>query len=133
MIFFFLFIKYPDTHMRPRRGNMMGGMISQPETRLGGREDSKNHKPELHQLLIKSRVFNLYPAKDLSPATDLMGLENDIPDTPTAGQTTITLANAACRASTTTRVSADAVRILNLLNAKVPTDHVGDNLLVLAE
>jgi len=62
-----------------------------------------------------------------------MGLENDIPDTPTARQTTITLTNAARQASTTTRVSADAVRMINLLNAKGSTDHVGDNLLVLAE
>jgi len=35
----------------------------------------------------------------------LMGLENDIPDTPTARQTTITLTN--------------AVRMINLVNAKV--------------
>jgi len=62
------------------------------------------------------------------------------PDTPTARQTkphtpqtTITLANAARQASTTTRVSADALRMVNLLNAKVPTDHDGGNLLVLAE
>ena len=34
-----------------------------------------------------------------------MGLENDIPDTPTVRQTTITLAN--------------AIRIIDLLNAKV--------------
>jgi len=34
-----------------------------------------------------------------------MGMENNIPDTPTARQTTITLAN--------------AVRMINLLNAKV--------------
>jgi len=47
-----------------------------------------------------------------------MGLENDIPGT---------------QASTTTRVSAEAVRMINLLNAKVSTDHVGGNLLVLAE
>jgi len=60
-----------------------------------------------------------------------MGLEKDIQDTPTARQTTITLANAACQASTNTRVSADAVRMINLLNAKVSTDHVGGNLLVL--
>ena len=59
-----------------------------------------------------------------------MSLENDISDTPTARQTTITLANAACQASTNTRVSADAV--INLLNAKVSTDHVSGNLLVLA-
>ena len=62
-----------------------------------------------------------------------MDLENDISDTPTTRQTTITLANAAWQASTNTRVSADAVRIINLLNAKVSTDHVGGNLLVLAE
>jgi len=62
-----------------------------------------------------------------------MDLENDIPDTPTARQTTITLANAAHQASTTNRVSADAVRIINLLNAKASMDHVGGNLLVLAE
>jgi len=68
-------------------------MMSQPETRLDGREDSKNHKLELHQLLTKSGVFNRYPTKDLPPATDLMGLENDIADTPTARQTTITLTN----------------------------------------
>jgi len=63
-----------------------------------------------------------------------MGPENDILDTPTARQTTITLANAACQASTTTRhgVSADAVRMINLLNSKVLTDYVGGNLLVLA-
>ena len=48
-----------------------------------------------------------------------MSVENDIPDTPTARQTTITLANATCQASTTTRISADAVRMINLLNAKV--------------
>jgi len=30
-----------------------------------------------------------------------------------------------------TRVSADALRMINLLNAKVSTDHVGSNLLVL--
>jgi len=69
-----------------------------------------------------------------------MGLENDIPDTTNARQTkshtpqtTVTLANAACQASTTTRVSADALRMINLLNAKVSTDHDGGNLLVLAE
>jgi len=62
-----------------------------------------------------------------------MGLENDIPDTPTTRQTTITLANVARQASTTTRVSADAVRMINLLNAKASTDHVNGNLLVLAE
>jgi len=56
-----------------------------------------------------------------------MSVENDIPDTPTARQTTITLANATCQASTTTRISADAVRMINLLNAKVSTDHVGGN------
>ena len=61
-----------------------------------------------------------------------MGLENDIQDTPTARQITITLPNAACQAFTNTRVSADAVRMINLLNAKVSTDHVGGNLLVLA-
>ena len=48
-----------------------------------------------------------------------MGLENDIPDTPSATQTTIKLA--------------DALRIISILNAKVPTDHDGGNLLVLAE
>jgi len=47
-----------------------------------------------------------------------MDMDNDIPDTPTARQTTITLANAACQVSTTTRVSANAVRMINLLNAK---------------
>ena len=47
----------------------------------------------------------------------------DIPDTPTARQTTITLTNAARQASTTTHVSADALRIMNLLNANVSTDH----------
>jgi len=62
-----------------------------------------------------------------------MGLENDIPDTPTARQTTITLANVARQASTTTRVSADAFRMINLLSAKVSKDHDGGNLLVLAE
>jgi len=62
-----------------------------------------------------------------------MGLENDIPDTPTARQTTITLASVAHQASKTTRVSADAVRMINLLNAKASTDHIGGNLLVLAE
>jgi len=61
-----------------------------------------------------------------------MGLEDDIPDTPAVRQTTITLANAAFQASTTTRVSADAVRIMYLLNAKVSTGHVGGNLLILA-
>jgi len=61
-----------------------------------------------------------------------MGMENDIPDTSTAKQNTITLANAACQVSTTTRVSANAVRMINLLNAKVSTDHAGGNLLVLA-
>ena len=94
----------------------------------GGRQQKP--QPELHQLLTKSGVFNLYPTKDLSPATDLMGLENVIPDTPTARQTTITLANVARQASTTTRVSADAVRMINLLNSM---GHVGGNLLVLAE
>jgi len=59
-----------------------------------------------------------------------MGLENYIPDTPNARQTAITLANAACQASTTTRVSANAVRMINLLNAKVSTDDVGGNLLL---
>jgi len=90
----------------------------------GGRQQKP--QPELHQLLTKSGIFNLYPTKDLSPATNLMGLENVIPDTPTARQTkphtpqtTITLANAACQASTTTRVSPDALRMINLLNAKV--------------
>jgi len=39
MIFFFPFFKYSDTHMRPR----WRGMMSQPETRLEGREDSKYH------------------------------------------------------------------------------------------
>jgi len=58
-----------------------------------------------------------------------MDLENDIPDTPIAKQSTITLANAACHASTTT---ADTIWMINLLNAKVSTDHVGVNLLVLA-
>jgi len=48
-----------------------------------------------------------------------MGLENDIPD-------------AARQASTTTRVSVKAVRMINLLNAKASTDQVGGNLLVLA-
>jgi len=69
-----------------------------------------------------------------------MGLENDIPDTPTARQTkphtpqtTITLANAAYQASTTTCVSANALRMINLLNAKGSTGHDGGNLLVLAE
>jgi len=90
-------------------------------------------QPELHLLLTKSGVFNLYPTKDLSPATDLMGLENDIPDTLTARQTTITLDNVAGQASTTTHVSADTVRMINLLNAKALTYHVGGNLLVLAE
>jgi len=61
-----------------------------------------------------------------------MGLENDISDTPTR-QTTITLANAARQASTTTRVSVDAVRMINLLNAKASPDHVSGNLLVLAD
>ena len=84
-------------------------------------------------MLTTSGVFNLYPTKDLSPATDLMDLENDIPDTPTARQPTITLANVAPQASTTAHVSADAVRMINLLNAKALTNHVGGNLLVLAE
>jgi len=67
-----------------------------------------------------------------------MGLEYDVSDTLTArqtkphtAQTTITLANVTCQASTTTCVSADALRMINLLNAKVSTD--GANLLVLAE
>jgi len=34
-----------------------------------------------------------------------MGLEDDIPDTPEARHTTLRLANTACQASTTTRVS----------------------------
>jgi len=42
-----------------------------------------------------------------------MGLENDILDTPTARQTTITLANVARQASTTTCFFADAVRMIN--------------------
>jgi len=62
-----------------------------------------------------------------------MGLENDIPDTLTARQTTITLANVVHQASTTTRVSSDALRMINLLNAKVSNDHDGGKLLVLAE
>jgi len=107
--------------------------MSQPETQLEGREENKKPQPELHQLLTKSGVFNLYPTKDLSPATNLMGLENSIADTPTARQTTITLANVARQASTTTRVSADALRMINLLNVKVSTDHDGGKLLVLAE
>jgi len=61
-----------------------------------------------------------------------MGLENDIQDTTTTKQTTIKLANAACQASTNTHVSADTTRMINVLNAKVSTDHVGGNLLVLA-
>jgi len=53
-------------------------------------------QPERHQLLTKYGVLvNLYPTKDLQPATDLMGLEDDIPDTPEARQTTLTLANTA--------------------------------------
>jgi len=52
-----------------------------------------------------------------------MGLENDIPDTPTTRQTTITLANAARQASTTTHISADALRMMNLFNANVSVDH----------
>ena len=48
-----------------------------------------------------------------------MGLEDDIPDIPAVRQTTITLANAACKASTTTPVSADAVRIIYLLNESI--------------
>jgi len=84
-------------------------------------------------LILRYAVFNLYPTKDLSPATDLIGLENDIPDTPTARQITFTVANIAGQASTTTRVSADAVRMINLLNTKAPMDHVGGNLLVLVE
>jgi len=107
--------------------------MSQPETRLDRREDSKNRKPEHHQLLTRSGVFNLYPTQDLSPVTDRMGLENDIPDTLTARQTTITLTNAARRVSTTARASAGAVRMINILNAEVSMDHVGDNLVVLAE
>jgi hypothetical protein len=82
-------------------------------------------------LLTKSGVFHRYPTKDLSPATDLMGLENDIPGTPTARQTTIALANAASQVSTTTRLSADALRMINLLNAKLSNDHDGGNLLEL--
>jgi len=62
-----------------------------------------------------------------------MGLENEFPDSPTARQITITLANVACQASKTTRVSADGVKMIKLLNAKASTDHVGSNLLVLAE
>ena len=45
-----------------------------------------------------------------------MGLKNDIPDSPTARQTTITLANVARQASTTTCVSADSIRMISLLN-----------------
>jgi len=62
-----------------------------------------------------------------------MGQENDIPDTPTARQTTITLANVARQASTTTCFFADVLRVVNLLNAKTSTDHEGGNLLVLTE
>jgi len=40
VIFFFPFFKYSDTHMPPQWG---GGMMSQPETRLEGREENKNH------------------------------------------------------------------------------------------
>ena len=64
-----------------------------------------------------------------------MGLENDIPDTPSPStrQTTITLANSTRQASTTTHVSANAVRMINLLNAKASMDHVGGNFPILAE
>jgi len=61
-----------------------------------------------------------------------MDLENDISDTPNTRQTTITLANAAYQTSTNTHVSTDDVRMINFLNAKVSTDHVSGNLLVLA-
>jgi len=75
--------------MRPRWHDEPAGSPT------GGWGREQKPHPELHQLLTKSGVFNLYPTKDLSPATDLMGLENAIPDTPTARQTTITLANVA--------------------------------------
>jgi len=63
-------------------------------------------QPEHHQLLTRYGVLvNLYQTEDLQPATDLMGSGDDIPDTPEARQTTLTLANDAHQASTTTRVS----------------------------
>jgi len=62
-----------------------------------------------------------------------MGLENDFPDTPTARQTTITLANATRQASTTTHISADALSMMDLLNANFSTDHDCGNLSILAE
>ena len=62
-----------------------------------------------------------------------MGLENGILDTPTARQTTITLANASRQPSTTTHVSAAALRIMNLLNANVSTYHDCGNLSIPSE
>jgi len=52
-----------------------------------------------------------------------MGLENNNPDTPAASNY---ISQCCC-------ISAEAERMNNLLNAKVSTDHVGGNLLVLAE
>ncbi|RPB25268.1 hypothetical protein L211DRAFT_836593 [Terfezia boudieri ATCC MYA-4762] len=43
--------------------------------------------------------LNICPTKGLQPATDLMGLEDEIIDTPATRQITITLANAARQAS----------------------------------
>jgi len=45
-----------------------------------------------------------------------MDLENDISDTPPTRQTTITLTKAAWQASINTLVSADVVRMINLLS-----------------
>jgi len=108
-------------------------------------------QPERHQLLTKYGVLvNLYPTKDLQPATDLMSLEIDIPDTPQARETTLTLANAAHQASTTTRVSVSCTCKKSCSNrrcrcfkndfkcsiychTKVSNDHDCGNLSVLAE
>jgi len=59
-----------------------------------------------------------------------MGLENDIPDTPTVRQTTITLAM--LLATYNYSCFCRCCKHNLLLNAKVSTDHVGGNLLVLA-
>ncbi|RPB20159.1 hypothetical protein L211DRAFT_841989, partial [Terfezia boudieri ATCC MYA-4762] len=52
-------------------------------------------------------LLNIYPTKDPQPATNLMGLDDEIADTPATRQITITLANTARQASSTktTRVS----------------------------
>ena len=67
------------------------------------REDSQNQqqvanicknycKTTARALPTINQVWSTYPTKDLQPATDLMGLEDDIPDTPEARQTTLRLA-----------------------------------------